>query len=77
MKIESVKIKKSRIIFSKEELKDIRNACSYLEKALTLAKNDMYLINAVSALEDVINHIDIEGDGDSFLLDEQILEDDA
>lgn len=76
MKIESVKIKKSRIIFSKEELKDIRNACKHLESALVLA-SDMYLRDAVSALEDVINNIDIEGDGDSFLLDEQVLEDDA
>lgn len=76
MTIESVKIKRSQIIFSKEKLKDMRNACKHLESALALA-SDMCLENAVSALEDVINHIDIEGDGDCFLLDERILEDDA
>lgn len=27
MKIESVKIKRTQVIFSKEELKDMRNAC--------------------------------------------------
>lgn len=76
MKIESVKIKRAQIIFSKEELKDMRNACKHLETALSLAR-DMYLDNAVSAMEDVLNHIDIEGGGEYFLLDEEILRDDA
>ena len=76
MKIESVKIKRAQIIFSKEELKDMRNACKHLETALSLA-SDMYLDNAVSAMEDFLNHIDIEGGGEYFLLDEEILRDDA
>lgn len=76
MKIESVKIKRAQIIFSKEELKDMRNACKHLETALSLA-SDMYLNDAVSAMEDVLNHIDIEGGGEYFLLDEEILRDDA
>lgn len=76
MKIESVKIKRAQIIFSKEELKDMRNACKHLETALSFA-SDMYLNNAVSAMEDVLNHIDIEGGGEYFLLDERILENDA
>ena len=76
MKIESVKIKRTQVIFSKEELKDMRNACKHLETALSLA-SDMYLQNAASAMEDLLNHIDIEGDGKYFLLDEKILRDDA
>lgn len=54
----------------------MRNACKHLETALSLA-SDMYLNNAVSAMEDVLNHIDIEGGGEYFLLDERILENDA
>lgn len=38
MKIESVKIKRAQIIFSKEELKDMRNACKHLETAFVSCK---------------------------------------
>lgn len=60
MKIENITIKRRQIVLEDKEFRAINNACCYLKNACGLAANSMDLENAVSALEDILNRIEIE-----------------
>ena len=60
MKIENITIKRQQIVLEDKEFRAINNACCYLKNACNLVTSSMDLENAVSALETVLNRIDIE-----------------
>lgn len=60
MKIENITIKRRQIVLEDIEFRAINNACCYLKNACNLVRSSMDLENAVSALETVLNRIDIE-----------------
>ena len=60
MKIENITIKRRQIVLEDIEFRAINNACCYLKNACNLVTSSMDLENAVSALETVLNRIDIE-----------------
>lgn len=67
MRIENVTIKRRQIILDDKEFRAIDNACCYLKNAcgLVTSSMDMDLETAVSALEDILNRIEIE---DNYIL---------
>ena len=60
MKIENITIKRRQIVLEDKEFREINNAYCYLKNACNLVRSSMDLENAVSALETVLNRIDIE-----------------
>lgn len=60
MKIENITIKRRQIVLEDIEFRAINNACCYLKNACNLVTSSIDLENAVSALETVLNRIDIE-----------------
>ena len=60
MKIENITIKRRQIVLEDIEFRAINNACCYLKNACNLVTSSMDLENAVSALETILNRIDIE-----------------
>lgn len=60
MKIENITIKRRQIVLEDKEFRAINNACCYLKNACGLVTNSMDLENAVSALEDILNRIEIK-----------------
>lgn len=60
MRIENVTIKRRQIILDDKEFSAINNACCYLKDAYNLVTTSMDLENAISALETVLNRIEIE-----------------
>lgn len=60
MKIENITIKRRQIVLEDKEFRAINNACCYLKNACGLVASSMDLENAVSALENILNRIEIE-----------------
>lgn len=60
MKIENITIKRRQIVLEDKEFRAINNACCYLKNACNLVANSVDLENAVSALENILNRIEIE-----------------
>ena len=76
MKIENVTIQRRQIVFSDREFTDIHNARCCLRKALQFAQSDK-LQRAVDELENILDNIEIQDDGNYYILNEEIRRDDA
>lgn len=76
MKIENVMIKRRQIVFSAREFADINNARCWLGNALQFTR-DNKLQRAVDELENILNNIEIQDSGKYYILNEEILRDDA
>lgn len=76
MKIENITIKRRQIYFSDREFADINNARCWLKGALQFTRNNE-LQRAVDELENVLNNIEIQDSGKYYILNEEILRDDA
>lgn len=76
MKIENITIKRRQISFSDKEFADINNARCWLGNALQLTR-DNKLQRAVDELENILGNIEIQDDGNCYILNEEILRDDA
>lgn len=76
MKIENITIKRQQIYFSDREFADINNARCWLKSALQFTRNNE-LQRAVDELENVLNNIEIQDSGKYYILNEEILRDDA
>lgn len=76
MKIENITIKRRQISFSDREFADINNARCWLKSALQFTRNNE-LQRAVDELENVLNNIEIQDSGKYYILNEEILRDDA
>lgn len=83
MKIENITIKRRQIYFSDREFADINNARCWLKSALQFTRNNELqravdeLQRAVDELENVLNNIKIQDSGKYYILNEEILRDDA
>ena len=76
MKIENITIKRRQISFSDKEFADINNARRWLGNALQFTR-DNKLQRAVDELENILGNIEIQDDGNCYILNEEILRDDA
>lgn len=76
MRIENVTVKRKQIVFSHLEFNDIHNARCWLKNSLQFTENNE-LQRAVDALEVVLRNIDIQDDGNYYILSEEIQRDDA
>ena len=76
MKIENVTIKRRQIVFSDREFTDINNAHCWLRSALQFAPNNG-LQKAFDELENILNNIEIQDDGNYYVLSEKVQRDDA
>jgi hypothetical protein len=76
MKIENITIKRQQISFSDKEFADINNARCWLRNALQFTQNNE-LQRAVDELENILGNIEIQDDGNCYILNEEILRDDA
>lgn len=76
MKIENITIKRRQISFSDKEFADINNARCWLRNALQFTQNNE-LQRAVDELENILGSIEIQDDGNCYILNEEILRDDA
>ncbi len=76
MKVENITIKRRQISFSDREFIDINNARLWLKSALQFTR-DNKLQRAVDELENVLSNIEIQDDGHCYILNEEILRDDA
>lgn len=76
MKIENITIKRRQISFSDKEFADINNARCWLGNALQFTR-DNKLQRAVDELENILNNIEIQDSGKYYILNEEILRDDA
>lgn len=76
MKIENITIKRRQISFSDKEFADINNARWWLRNALQFTQNNE-LQRAVDELENILGNIEIQDDGNCYILNEEILRDDA
>lgn len=76
MKIENITIKRRQISFSDKEFADINNARCWLGNALQFTQ-DNELQRAVDELENILGNIEIQDDGNCYILNEEILRDDA
>lgn len=76
MKIENITIKRRQISFSDKEFADINNARCWLRNALQFTR-DNELQRAVDELENILGNIEIQDDGNCYILNEEILRDDA
>ena len=76
MKIENITIKRRQISFSDKEFADINNARYWLRNALQFTQNNE-LQRAVDELENILGNIEIQDDGNCYILNEEILRDDA
>ena len=76
MKIENITIKRRQISFSDKEFADINNARYWLRNALQFTR-DNELQRAVDELENILGNIEIQDDGNCYILNEEILRDDA
>lgn len=76
MKIENITIKRRQISFSDKEFADINNARCWLENALQFTRNNK-LQRVVDKLGNVLSNIEIQDSGNYYILNEEILRDDA
>lgn len=76
MKIENITIKRRQISFSDKEFADINNARCWLGNALQFTR-DNELQRAVDELENILGNIEIQDDGNCYILNEEILRDDT
>lgn len=76
MKIEKVTIKRKQLVFSDSEFRDINNARGWLVNSLQFTRNNN-LRRAVDALEDILRNIDIQDNGNYYILNEEVQKDDA
>lgn len=76
MKIENITIKRRQISFSDKEFADINNARRWLGNALQFTR-DNELQRAADELENVLSNIEIQDSGNCYILNEEILRDDA
>lgn len=76
MKIENITIKRRQISFSDKKFADINNARCWLRNALQFTQNNE-LQRAVDELENILGNIEIQDDGNCYILNEEILRDDA
>lgn len=76
MKIENITIKRRQISLSDKEFADINNARCWLRNALQFTQNNE-LQRAVDELENILGNIEIQDDGSCYILNEEILRDDA
>lgn len=76
MKIENITIKRRQISFSDKEFADINNARCWLGNALQFTR-DNKLQRAVDELGNILGNIEIQDDGYCYILNEEILRDDA
>lgn len=76
MKIENITIKRRQISFSDKEFADINNTRCWLGNALQFTR-DNELQRAVDELENILGNIEIQDDGNCYILNEEILRDDA
>lgn len=76
MKIENITIKRRQISFSDKEFADINNARCWFGNALQFTR-DNKLQRAVDELENILGNIEIQDDGNCYILNEEILRDDA
>lgn len=76
MKVENITIKRRQISFSDKEFADINNARCWLRNALQFTR-DNELQRAVDELENVLSNIEIQDSGNCYILNEEILRDDA
>lgn len=76
MKVENITIKRRQISFSDKEFADINNARYWLGNALQFTR-DNKLQRAVDELGNVLSNIEIQDNGNCYILNEEILRDDA
>lgn len=76
MKVENITIKRRQISFSDKEFADINNARCWLENALQFTR-DNELQRAADELENILSNIEIQDSGNCYILNEEILRDDA
>lgn len=76
MRIENVTIERKQIVFSYLEFNDIHNARCWLKNSLQFTQ-DNELQRAVDALEVVLKKIDVQDDGNYYILNEEVWKDDA
>ena len=76
MKIENITIKRRQISFSDKEFADINNARRWLGNALQFTR-DNELQRAADELENVLSNIKIQDSGNCYILNEEILREDA
>ena len=77
MRIENVTIKRRQIVFSDTEFRDIHNARCWLKNALQFAPEDIDLQRVVNELENILDRIDIQDNGNYYVLSEEVQRDDA
>lgn len=76
MKVENITIKRRQIALEDKEFRAINNARCWLRNALQFTQ-DKELQRAVDELENVLNNIEIQDSGNYYILNEEILRDDA
>ena len=76
MRVEKVTVEKRQIVFSDTEFNDILNARRWLKNSLQFTENNE-LQRAVDALEVVLDNIDIQDNGNYYVLSEEVRRDDA
>lgn len=72
MKIENITIKRRQISFSDKEFADINNARCWLGNALQFTRD-----NKLQRAVDELGNIEIQDSGNYYILNEEILRDDA
>lgn len=77
MRIENVTIKRRQIVFSDQEFIDINNARCWLKNAFRFAPEDIDLQRVVNELENILDRIDIQDNGNYYVLSEEVRRDDA
>lgn len=77
MKIEKVTVERRQIVFSDVEFSDIHNARCWLKNALQFAPEDIDLQRVVNELENILDRIDIQDNGNYYVLSEEVRRDDA
>ena len=77
MKVENVIIERRQIVFSDCDFTDINNARCWLKSALQFAPEDIDLQKVVNELENILDRIDIQDNGNYYVLSEEVRRDDA
>ena len=77
MRVEKVTVEKRQIVFSDTEFNDINNARYWLVSALRFAPEDIDLQRVVNELENILDRIDIQDNGNYYVLSEEVWRDDA
>ena len=77
MRVEKVTVEKRQIVFSNREFTDINNTRCWLKSALQFAPEDIDLQRVVNELGNILDRIDIQDNGNYYVLSEEVRRDDA